>query len=228
MIENESIQWIDRSQAADFEVQLVQVNARYQNLLDDIAYNPKVHLEEYQLQMLFKEFFNHEIRSFIGFFVLSHFSQILIQNWVDYHGAQLAKWVIIVKITNRKVDIASCNAFAEHAHQRLEVFVNYILFLVSLGTLCSILWRKAFVQLKEPNRKFWRLLEDNEAIDVPGVESQAIGRVVEKLLQEFQNQQDHIIVINKCSKRLFNYFKVLRIEPVKQQAEILVRESATE
>ena len=64
-----------------------------------------------------------------------------------------------------------------------------------------------------------------EAVDRPGVKSKSVWAVVDKLSNEFEDENNHIVItriLNESRNTLLNDAKVVRVEPIEEERKVLV------
>lgn len=67
------------------------------------------------------------------------------------------------------------------------------------------------------------LLENNQPVYVPGVESEATASVIYQLCKELEDDQDDFVIVDEGSECLPNDREELWVEPVEKQSEGLLR-----
>ena len=87
---------------------------------------------------------------------------------------------------------------------------------------------EAVPQTEQLDYIFSRLFEDYQAIYAPCVKPEAIASVEDELGEEFEDADDHLVVVMECIQCTFNYrAQVLRIEPVEEVFKIFTSDKTS-
>jgi hypothetical protein len=141
----------------------------------------------------------------------------LIQNALEHALADLGESLVLIVLTNSKINVVTEDEFLKDLHQ-------YFLEPEHLFVLVPIPQRfsrglKAIESLQELHNEACRFFVDNQTIDGPCIKPKSVRGIVNKLIQEFQDQQYDVIVawaLNIYVQALFNHAPMFRIEPIEQ------------
>jgi hypothetical protein len=134
---------------------------------------------------------------------------------------ELGEGVVVVVLTDREVYEVARYAVYVDLHLDSNVFVE---FLVDVSG--DSLGGHAFKSLQVLADNFGDLLEDNESVNVPGVESESVAPIVHHLAQEVEDQQHHFVVVDESVQSPRDADEVVREKPVEEQTEVFARRHA--
>ena len=77
--------------------------------------------------------------------------------------------------------------------------------LFSVGIVTNRFFVEAVPETEQLNHVFGCLLENNQAIYAPCVEPEAIASIEYKFCEEFEDADDHLVIVMKGIKCAFNY-----------------------
>lgn len=166
--------------------------------------------------MVFKEGLDELEEASVEFLVSFERGDIERGHTLENELGELGEGVVVVVLADGEVYEVPCYAVYVDLHLHSDVFVEFLID-VSGDPLGS----HAFKSLQVLADNFGYLFEDDESIDVPGVESEPVAPIVHHFAQEVEDQEHHFVVINECIQSARDADEVVREEPVEEKTEIL-------
>jgi len=141
----------------------------------------------------------------------------LTHNCLESVCRDLPESVVLVVLADGEVNKVPSYAVEVYVEEVVEELQTVLIYVTLHSFLCERL-----CPLQVLNGDFGGLFEDYQAIDVPGVETEATAPIIDELCKELEDYQDHIIVMDEGCEGLPNDREELRIEPVEEQSEVLL------
>lgn len=222
VLEYECVQRVDGLQGGCPDFEEVSRHSRYQRSLDDLHHQLEVKPQKNELQMILEELFNEGVQLPVQLVVGVQGREVLADDALEDQLAHVRECLIVVVLADRKVDVPARNEAVHHADEHLDVLVDLLVHVVVLQRLA--LRRQALELLHELDHEAGRLLVDDEAVDGPRVELEAITGIVDELVEELENEEHDFVIawIAVDRQALLDDAEELGVEPVEHEDEVLV------
>lgn len=142
--------------------------------------------------------------------------------WLTYYrleskSRKLPERVIRIVLTDREVNKVSGYAVKVNVHEVVKE-LQPILVDVTLHCLLG----ERLCPLEVLDRDLRGLFEDNQPVNIPGVETQPAATIVHKLGQEFEDHENHVIILDHGRESLSDDGEEFWVEPVEEEREVLL------
>lgn len=214
LLEDELVELLQAGAAVGLLVEggaLESVEHVGEHLLDEAA----LELEEEQLEVVAEEVAHHEGALLVDLAVALQLREVAQGDGAEDQLGQDGEDAVVVVLADGEINVVSRNHVVVQRAQLLQVQP-----LPLVRVLLHVFFLKALPQLQKLHCVLRRLLEYDQAVDVPSIEAHSVVPVVDQLSEEFEGDDDDLVIgVEGIEAALDDGREELGVKPVEENVE---------